>query len=72
MSKLSGAEVGKEVCKILGLNPNNVAKVDILLRAGEAGRIEIIRYIDSTEKGRLLEILEKYEITKEKDANQAA
>ena len=69
MSKLIGNKVGEEVCKVLGLPSYNIASVDVLLHAGEIGRIEIIRYLDSTEKGSLLKVLEKYEITREKDAS---
>ena len=51
MSKLIGNKVGEEVCKVLGLSSYNIASVDIFLHAGEVGRIEITRFLDSTGKG---------------------
>ena len=69
MSKLIGNKVGEEVCEVLGLPSYNIASVDIFLHAGEIGRIEIIRYLDSTEKRSLLKVLDKCEITKVKDGS---
>jgi len=69
MSKLLGNKVGEEVCEALGLPSYNVASVDMFFHAGEVARIEIVRYLDSTEKDKLLKVLDKYEITKEKNAN---
>jgi hypothetical protein len=69
MSKLLGNKVGEEVCKALGLSSYNVASVDMFFHAGEVARIEVTRYLDSTEKGSLLKVLDKYEITKAKDGN---
>jgi len=69
MSKLIGNKVGEEVCEVLGLPSYNVENVDMFFHAGEVARIEIIRYLDSTEKDSLLKVIEKYEITKVKDGS---
>jgi len=62
MSKLLGNKVGEEVCKVLGIDSSNIAKVDILLRANDVARVEITRFLESTEVDQLKEVLEKYEI----------
>jgi len=67
MSRLIGHKVGEEVCKVLGLDPANIAKVAILFHAHDVARIEITRFIESTELEGIKEVLEKYEITKVKD-----
>ena len=69
MARLLGNKVGEEVCKVLGLDSSNIAKVDILLHADSVGRIEITRFLESTELEGIKEVLEKYEITKVKDDN---
>ena len=71
MSKLLGNKVGEEICKVLGLNPDNITKVEILLCAGTAARVEIVRFIESGEVEGIKEVLEKYEITKMKDVPQS-
>lgn len=67
MSRLLGNKVGEEVCKVLGLNSSNIAKVDILLHASDAARVEITRFIESAELEGIKSVLEKYEITRMKD-----
>lgn len=67
MSRLLGNKVGEEVCRVLGLDSSNVAKVDILLHAGNVAKIELTRFIESAELEGIIEVLEKYEITKVKD-----
>ena len=63
MSKILGNKAGQEICKVLGLDPTNITRVDILLRAQDVGRVEITRFIDSTELEGIKEVLEKYEVT---------
>ena len=67
MSRLLGNKVGEEVCKVLGLDSSNIAKLDILLHASSAARVEITRFIKSTELEGIKVVLEKYEITRIKD-----
>ncbi len=42
MSKLLGNKVSEEICRVLGLDSSNIAKLDILLHAVEANREKII------------------------------
>ena len=67
MSRLLGNKVGEEICKVLGLDSSNIAKMDIFLRAQSVARVEITRFIESSEIEGIKEVLEKYEITKVKD-----
>ncbi len=69
MSKLLGNRVGVDVCKALNLDPSNVAKLRILLDVSNAAQVEITRYLTSSEVGQLVEVFERYEVTKVKDDN---
>ncbi len=71
MSRLLGNKVGEEVCKVLGLDSNNIFKVEILLHAESVARVEITRFIESTELEGIKEVLEKYEITKVRDEEES-
>ena len=63
MAKILGYRVGVEICEALGLDAENIARVDILLRAGDAAIVEISRYLVPHEVGELKEILKRYELT---------
>ena len=63
MARLLGSKIGEGVCKILGLDPSDIAKLDIRLRAGDVATIEITRYLQSEELVKIEGVLEKYEIT---------
>ena len=67
MSKHKGLSVGIEVCKALGLDPENVHSVHINLDAGNVADIEIKRFLVTSEIGPILEVLKKYEIKPKND-----
>ena len=64
MSKLLGIGVGKEICAALGIDNVNVTDVEIILRAGDVGFIEVKRYLDNKEVKPIIQVLERYEITR--------
>jgi len=68
MSRLLGDKAGIEVCEALGIDSDNITDLTLCFHAGEVARVEVTRYIDSTERDVLLKILERYEITGIKDA----
>lgn len=64
MAKHSGELIGKEICKILGLDETNVSEIGIDLCVGNIAKVKITRYLITEEIEEFKQILEEYELIK--------
>ena len=62
MAKIKANDLGKDLCKAMGISDFNVSEVQIICEANSVARVEIKRYIEDSEIGNIKEALSKYEV----------
>ena len=63
MVHIRGDKEAQEICKAIGLNPNNVSFLQITCDVGKAVSVRIERFIDSEEAGILGKVISNYTLT---------
>ena len=58
----TSVELGKELCAIFGINPDNVSSLTIKVRVGSPPIVEVERVVKSAEFPMLSHIFDKYEL----------
>lgn len=56
----SSKEVGSALCKIFGLNPKKVTRLEIVIQAGEPVVINSSQYMFEGDEHRMVEVLSEY------------
>ena len=59
---ISGQKLGSEMCKALGIDPEDVYSLDIYLAHDTAATITVVRYITTEQGKELSSALEQYKI----------
>jgi len=57
MTVMSGNELGRELCKLFGLDEGNVSKITIVAEAGAVALVTVERAIPVVDKDALIETL---------------
>lgn len=57
---VSGCELGQELCKVFGLDPNLVGKITIVSNPDDVAKVLIERLITDEETRKLSVVLEKF------------
>lgn len=60
MKPIHGKNLGKDICKIFGLDPARVCGVDIKIHVGDVARLVVESYADAGEVDELLTELSSY------------
>ena len=66
MTKIRGDNEAQEICKALGLDPNNIMFLQITCEVGKAVSVKIERFVDSEEVGILRKVISNYTLTSDK------
>ncbi len=69
MPKVSTMGLGRELCKIFGLDPTNVYGVQLEVYPESAVAIVIRRFVDENELDRLQEVLARYDLVPRDETN---
>ena len=65
MPRLSGSDVGKELCEAMGIDCASVSKLVITCDAGGFATIEVTRNVHGHHLENIKEVVEKYTFNKE-------
>lgn len=60
-------KIGKELISALGLPPFSVTSLTLTCKGGAPAEVAITRLISSEEADKLVEIIERYELTERQD-----
>lgn len=64
IKRVMGRDIGMQLCKILGLNPNLVADIKLNLDRCSVATVEVTRVLTSDEADALVQIVEQYDFIK--------
>lgn len=61
MAVTSGIVIGQELCKALEIDIENVYSIDLSVKADDAVRVIIDKYVTKEQMGKVIKVLEKEE-----------
>ncbi len=62
MTRVTGRDIGPELCKVLGIPHENVKSFILTVEAADVVTVDIRRFVDDKELEEIKPILEKYEM----------
>lgn len=57
--------LGKQVCEALGIDPSGVRSLTLKMKADDLAIVEIVRFIEVDEAGRLIETCSEYRLVEQ-------